>query len=143
MSQCGCDRFLVILLISFFLNLELAAKEARVHLLDWNYPVASVSLISIARADETSKERPSSYWTCSSASHVRSIAVWDRRAQNSSADYSCYTVYTKAGVDDVVGRGTWLDSCQKIADNIVRNLKNAGWRCRSLTGRAKVDSVVL
>lgn len=77
---------------------------------------------------------PIDYWACRSAGTVRTVSVDSVK----ESDFSCITTYSKNGVEQVVGRGTWMVSCQKIAENILQNLKSAQWKCSNYSGKVKV-----
>ena len=74
----------------------------------------------------------SSYWLCQLNQVVRSIRV--DRQQNGN----CVTVYTKEGLDEVVGRSSTVKTCEDVADNIYKNLLKASWQCKDI--RARVSS---
>lgn len=42
----------------------------------------------------------------------------------------CQTVYTKAGVDQIIGSGFNPNSCEKFLDDVKQTLIDAKWNCR-------------
>lgn len=67
------------------------------------------------------------YSLCKSRKSARTIRVV------SNAEKECVTIYTKAGVDKVVGTATLTASCFYIYNNITKNLKAAGWNCKDIS----------
>lgn len=63
---------------------------------------------------------------CRTQKTVRTIRVMD------VAD-GCQTVYTKAGVDKVVGNAKTKASCVQVMQNIRTNLEGASWRCKDIS----------
>ena len=47
---------------------------------------------------------------------------------------TCDTIYTKLGIDKRLGGGQFITSCEKVFNNVVSNLTNAGWSCRRAFG---------
>lgn len=45
---------------------------------------------------------------------------------------NCLTVYSKGGVEKVVGDAVNDSSCLKFYNNIKSNLKDAGWTCKEV-----------
>ena len=71
---------------------------------------------------------------CKNHHTVRTIRV------NSSDEGGCTTVYTKEGVDRVVGSGSYKQSCLTFLENIKTNLEQAAWKCRSVAN-SKVTNI--
>lgn len=68
----------------------------------------------------------SSYVMCRSQKTVRTIRVID-------GSEACTTLYTKMGVDKVVGGGKNKQSCYDVMKNIRTNLEGAAWKCKDIS----------
>ncbi len=44
----------------------------------------------------------------------------------------CTTLYTKQGVDEVIGSGQKHQSCFEIIGKVRKNLEDGGWTCRDV-----------
>lgn len=64
---------------------------------------------------------------CKNQKTVRTI-----RVEVDQAKSYCKTIYTKSGVDSIVGSGQYSKSCEQIADNVKKNLETANWDCREV-----------
>jgi len=53
---------------------------------------------------------------------------------------NCKTLYTKGGVDRVVGNGVHTQSCMRVANNIRGNLEAASWKCRDINSKVKIST---
>lgn len=62
---------------------------------------------------------------CKSKKVVRSIQI------EPTAD-GCRTIYSKAGVERVVGQGKNPLSCDQVMKNIRKNLEGADWKCKEV-----------
>lgn len=69
---------------------------------------------------------------CRSQKTVRTIRV-------TGGGDGCQTVYTKAGVDRVVGNAKSKQSCLDVMRNIRGNLEGAAWRCREVSAATYTD----
>lgn len=69
---------------------------------------------------------------CRNKETVRTIRVSDLQGGG------CRTVYTKGGVDRVVGNGQFKESCETFLSNIKTNLEGADWKCKSVA-KSKVS----
>ena len=69
---------------------------------------------------------------CRSQKTVRTIRVTD-------GPDGCQTVYTKAGVDRVVGNAKSKQSCVQVMKNIRGNLEGAAWRCKDVSAATFSD----
>lgn len=69
---------------------------------------------------------PSSYVLCKTHSTVRTIRI-DKDKLG-----LCRTIYTKDGVDQIVGSARQKDSCESYLKNIKTNLESAQWKCRRI-----------
>ena len=49
------------------------------------------------------------------------------------SENGCKAVYTKAGVDRVVGTGRRWQSCYDFVNNIKKNLESGSWKCREIS----------
>ena len=70
---------------------------------------------------------------CKNRKVVRTITL-------STAADGCRTVYTKAGVDRVIGSGIHESSCRGFLQNVQANLEKAGWSCRDVTNVTRISS---
>lgn len=64
---------------------------------------------------------------CKNDKTVRTIRVEVDHSNN-----ICKTIYTKSGIDSVVGSGQYSQSCDRYADNVRKNLEAANWECREV-----------
>lgn len=64
---------------------------------------------------------------CKNQKTVRTIRVEVDKSNN-----ACKTIYTKSGIDSVVGSGQYPQSCEQFADNVRKNLETANWDCRQV-----------
>lgn len=69
---------------------------------------------------------------CKSQKIVRTIRV-------APGGEGCQTIYTKSGVDKVVGGGKNQYSCLEVMKNIRTNLEGAAWKCRDISSSAVSD----
>ncbi len=67
---------------------------------------------------------------CKNKKTVRTIRV----VQNENR---CVTMYSKGGIDKVVGAGKFGSTCDTVLRNIKMNLERAAWTCKETT--AAVD----
>ena len=82
-----------------------------------------VSLFScLSRAEFEVKE----FHLCSNKNYVRTVRIEIKQ------DKTCQTLYSKAGVDQLIGSGMYIESCQKFLQNVIENLQSAGWTCRQV-----------
>jgi hypothetical protein len=77
-----------------------------------------------------SVEGASQFVMCKNKDIVRTIRVEETKAE----DYSCETIYTKAGTDRIVGQAKSTYSCTSVLNNIKENLVGAGWSCKEVPG---------
>lgn len=63
---------------------------------------------------------------CKSNKNVRTLRV------EVSSDQKCRAVYTKQGVDDVIGASTGASACAEIVSNVRKNLEEGQWNCRDV-----------
>ena len=68
----------------------------------------------------------SNYIMCRSQKTVSTIRV----VEGSDA---CTTLYTKSGIDKVVGGGKNRQSCYDLMKNIRTNLEGASWKCKDIS----------
>jgi len=85
----------------------------------------SVLVLPLWSAAEGAVENPD-YVMCRSQKVVRTIRIV-------SSDEGCQTVYTKAGVDRVVGNAKSRNSCEDVMKNIRGNLEGASWKCKDVS----------
>lgn len=91
-----------------------------------------VLILAFINFNTWAAEKPEEFILCRNAKTVRTIRV--QKSQEKNGEW--VTLYTKSGVDKVVGTGYSLESNVKIAGNIKRNLEEAGWRCRNVNETA-------
>ncbi|MGE0764586.1 MAG: hypothetical protein AB7N80_15025 [Bdellovibrionales bacterium] len=66
------------------------------------------------------------YVMCRSQKTVRTIRVIE-------GGETCTTIYTKAGIDKIVGNGKNRQSCHDVMKNIRTNLEGAAWKCKDIS----------
>ncbi len=66
------------------------------------------------------------YVMCRSQKVVRTIRVV-------ADEEGCQTVYTKAGIDRIVGNAKSRNSCVDVMKNIRGNLEGASWKCKDIS----------
>lgn len=76
---------------------------------------------------DSSDENPS-YILCRNQKTVRTVKV-----NTSEGGQPCTTIYTKGGMDKVVGSGSHDISCYRILKNIKNNLEGASWSCKDVS----------
>ncbi|MGZ3769757.1 MAG: hypothetical protein ACXVCP_07970 [Bdellovibrio sp.] len=54
----------------------------------------------------------------------------------------CRAIYTKQGVDEVIGSGQYTNSCVEIISNVRKNLEEGKWSCREVK-EARVSTVIM
>lgn len=91
-----------------------------------------VFMASLSWAEAAVKENKA-FVLCKNNNIVRTIRV-------SENNDGCETVYTKAGVDRVVGSGRHTQSCLQFQNNIKNNLEEAAWTCREVA-KSKVTII--
>ena len=69
--------------------------------------------------------QPSKFLLCRNHKIVRTLRVV-------GSDSGCQTMYTKEGVDRIIGTRLAKHSCVKFMDNVQNNLEQAGWRCKDV-----------
>ena len=96
---------------------------------------ALVFLLLSAGVAEAAKHRQT-YVMCRNKKIVRTI-----RVEMDGGDKSnCETLYTKAGIDRIVGNGVNKESCIRVVNNIRGNLEAAAWKCRDITAKSKIST---
>lgn len=94
------------------------------------------AIVLSARAEESaqlpSQVKPT-YVMCKNKDVVRTIRIV-------KTGTSCKVVYTKDGVDSIVGKSSTEDVCREVFDKIKINLEKADWKCKDIT-QARVSSV--
>ncbi|MCB0419895.1 MAG: hypothetical protein KDD61_02815 [Bdellovibrionales bacterium] len=91
-----------------------------------------LSGLGFAGSALASVNQPTNYVMCKNRKIVRSIRV----IQNDEG--SCKTIYTKSGVDRIVGNGRRIESCLGYLKNIEENLGAAAWKCKDVTSAATI-----
>lgn len=77
--------------------------------------------------------KTTTYVMCKNRKIVRTIRV------EANEKGACKTIYTKAGVDRIVGNGIRVNSCIGYLKNIEGNLGKASWKCKDVTSSAKIS----
>lgn len=90
--------------------------------------------IGLTQVSQAIVEKPEVYVLCKNSKIVRSIRIFE----NDEGENKCVTLYTKAGVDRVVGKGRNFSSCRSVLNNIRGNLESATWTCRDITAKSKI-----
>lgn len=75
----------------------------------------------------------STYVMCRSQKSVRTLRVLE-------SESGCRAIYTKQGIDKLVGEGRFSRSCLQVMSNIKNNLENAKWRCKDVSASAVFDA---
>ncbi|RME14172.1 MAG: hypothetical protein D6797_09420 [Bdellovibrio sp.] len=73
------------------------------------------------------KEQAGPFVLCKNQKMVRTIRV-ERNEKG-----QCYTLYTKSGVDRVIGQARHLNSCMSFLNNVKNNLEKAYWSCKTFS----------
>lgn len=63
---------------------------------------------------------------CKNNKTVRTLRI------ETGADQKCRAIYTKQGVDEIIGSGQYLGSCVEFVTNVRKNLEEAKWNCREV-----------
>lgn len=76
----------------------------------------------------TANEMPEvNYVMCQNGDIIRTVRI-------ELGDQGCKTIYTKNGKDRVIGSGQFVVSCTGFLNNVQKNLEEAGWKCRDISG---------
>lgn len=90
-----------------------------------NFLFTSVFLFSLT---SLANEMPEvNYIMCQNGNIIRTVRI-------ELFDQGCRTVYTKYGKDRVIGSGQFVISCTGFLNNVKKNLEEAGWKCRDISG---------
>jgi hypothetical protein len=57
-------------------------------------------------------------------------------------DQKCRAIYTKQGVDEVIGSSQTMVACAEFVSNVRKNLEDAKWNCREVK-EARTSNVVI
>lgn len=57
-------------------------------------------------------------------------------------DQKCKAIYTKQGVDEIIGSGQFLNSCAEVIAGVRKNLEEAKWNCREVK-EARSSSLIV
>lgn len=82
-----------------------------------------------------SLEKDVTYLICKNKTAVRTLRVQTRK------NGTCFTTYTKNGVDQIVSSSKESQTCTKVLGNIRENLEKASWKCKDIS-EARVSSFV-
>lgn len=86
----------------------------------------SVSMMVLFFSSVSNAELGDSFILCKSNKNVRTLRV------EMSSDQKCRAVYTKQGVDEVIGASTGAAACAEIISNVRKNLEEGKWNCREV-----------
>ena len=64
---------------------------------------------------------------CKNKKIVRTLRVIKVEKEN-----KCVTVYSKGGIDKIVGSGKNIVACSGVYENIRENLERADWKCKEV-----------
>ncbi len=67
---------------------------------------------------------------CKNQKIVRTIRVI--KVDDEAKENKCVTMYSKGGIDKIVGGGRSLVTCTSVAANIRINLEKAAWQCKDM-----------
>lgn len=104
--------------------------------------ILSFSSVSFAEGPVTSSsgnsssitpEKEVSYIICKSRKDVRTVRIQKRR------NGTCFTTYTKNGIDQIVSNTSDYARCSHVLTNIRQNLEKATFRCKDIS-EARVSS---
>lgn len=73
---------------------------------------------------------------CKSNKTVRTLRV------EMGDDQKCRAIYTKQGVDEVIGLSQTMVACAEIVTGVRKNLEEAKWNCREVK-EARTSNVIL
>lgn len=105
-------------------------------------PPESTEVAQAAPAAEEKTEKPATslpnekdvtYLICKNRAAVRTLRVQTRN------NGTCFTTYTKEGVDQVVSNSKESQTCLKVLSNIRENLEKGAWKCKDIS-EARVSS---
>jgi hypothetical protein len=85
---------------------------------------------NLSYADSSSSSQPDQYVLCRLQKNVRTI-----RIEKSDAGV-CRTMYTKSGLDSLIGEGRNFNSCKEYLASVRGNLEKAAWKCRDISKTA-------
>jgi hypothetical protein len=92
-----------------------------------------------ATAESEDKKTSSSvnhyFYICKNQKVVRTLRM-DKKSAN------CQAIYTKDGVDKVIGSAQKTFSCVEVLDGVKKTLTDAGWKCKEVKGEqisTKID----
>ena len=65
---------------------------------------------------------------------VRTLQIKKIKTDNEVAEQmTCRTLYTKGGVERVVGKSKNYSGSMSVLDNVRGNLEEAGWKCKEIS----------
>ena len=100
-------------------------KQGRFHHQNSKAPRAFLALVLFFATLIGHAEEAETVVLCKFDKTVRTLRIH-------KASDKCETVYTKQGVDQVIGSGQNPDSCRDILANVRKNLEEAKWSCREI-----------
>lgn len=63
------------------------------------------------------------FFLCKHAKEVRSLRI-------DNAEGKCKVIYTKEGIDQMMGQSTLPNVCEAVQGRIRKNLEDGNWKCR-------------
>jgi hypothetical protein len=93
----------------------------------------ATSAAPTAASSSITGEKEATYLICKNKASVRTLRVQTRK------NGSCFTTYTKNGVDQVVSNTSDHGRCSKVMSNIRENLEKGNWKCKDIS-EARVSS---
>lgn len=110
-------------------------KSSRMHrLLKRNLLIAFICLAAAAAKASVGPEKPSTVVMCRNSDTLRLISV------EFGDDNRCKTIYSKAGVSQIMAGSSERSVCDKVLKNIWSNLESAKWSCHEVKqGRVSIS----
>lgn len=96
----------------------------------------SVSTMVLFFSSVTFAQMGDSLVLCKNNKTVRTLRI------EMSNDQKCKAIYTKSGVDEVIGASASKVSCEEFVANVRKNLEEAKWNCREAK-EARTSNVIL
>ncbi len=90
------------------------------------FSTASVA-VEFKKSEPEKTEIQNYFFICKNQKVVRTLRM-DKKSPN------CEAIYTKDGVDKVIGTAQKVFSCVDVLDRVKNNLSEAGWKCKEVKG---------
>lgn len=95
----------------------------------------SATMIVLFFSPVTHAEMGEALVLCKHNKTVRTLRV------ETSGDQKCRAIYTKQGVDEVIGSSQSMVGCSEFVSNVRKNLEDAKWNCREVK-EARTSNVI-